>query len=97
MWKKFIEEKPKKNGWYSCTVEVKGQQRYVMNLYLYPEKNKFIDNIRESVCYTHRVVSHSGERIYDIGQDRTGDVIAWAELPSPYMIGFIFEIERLIL
>jgi hypothetical protein len=29
MWKRFNKTKPKEKGWYLCTVEVKGFQRYV--------------------------------------------------------------------
>lgn len=30
----------------------------------------------------------TGERLYDIGQNRTNDVIAWRKNPKPYMKGF---------
>ena len=89
MWKLFNKTKPKEKGWYLCTVEVKGFQRYVMELYWYPDQQKFIDNIRQNVCETYFIKSEiTGERVYDIGQDRTKDVIAWKKNPKPYMKGF---------
>ena len=60
-----------------------------MELYWYPDQQKFIDNIRNNVCETYVVTSDiTGERLYDIGQDRTNDVIAWRKNPKPYMKGF---------
>ena len=90
MWRKFSKVKPKEKGWYQCTVEVKDQQRYVMNLYWFPDRDKFIDNIRQNVCETYEVMSGvSGERLTDIGQDRTDSVVAWKKMCKPYMRGFI--------
>ncbi len=91
MWKIFKKKKPEKEGWYLCTYEVENFQRYVMNLYWWPKKQKFIDNIREDVVDTYNVMGLSGERIHDIGQDRTDMVIAWRKLPKPYMRGFVKE------
>jgi hypothetical protein len=87
MWMEFKHIKPEKKGWYLCTVEVKNHQRYTMNLYWYPRKKIFRDNIVQKICEVYTVVSR-GKRIYDIGQDRTKDVIAWREIPKPYMVGF---------
>jgi len=89
MWKLFSKTKPQQSGWYLCTVEVKNQQRYIMELYWYVDQQKFIDNIRNNVCETYFVRSEiTGKRLYDIGQDRTDDVIAWKKNPKPYMKGF---------
>lgn len=90
MWRSFNKSKPKEKGWYLCTVEVKNQQRYVMNLYWYPDEQKFIDNIRQNVCEIYYIKSEiTGERLHDIGQDRTDSVITWRKNPKPYMKGFI--------
>ncbi len=89
MWKNFSKRRPKEKGWYMCTVEVKNFQRYTMSLYWYPNKQKFIDNIRANVCETYEVMGCGGNRLFDIGQDRTEDVIAWRKIPKPYMKGFI--------
>lgn len=91
MWKNFIKKKPKKSRWYLCTVEVKNFQRYTMNLYWDDINKKFIDNIRANVVQTYKVINYFGERIYDIGQDRTDNVVAWKYIPNPYMRGFIKE------
>jgi len=89
MWNLFNTSMPKDDGWYLCTVEVKDQQRYIMELFWYSDRQRFIDNIRQNVCDTYTVMSITGERLYDIGQDRTNNVIAWMENPKPYMEGFL--------
>lgn len=89
MWKRFAKSKPKKDGWYICTVEVENRQRYVMELYWYSNRQKFIDNIRDDVCETYTVLAYNGERLHDIGQDRTNEVVAWRKNPKAYMRGFV--------
>jgi hypothetical protein len=92
MWNDFNKQKPTEKGWYVCTVEVKNQQRYVMELYWYPETRRFIDNIRQNVCDTYTVMDYLGKRVYDMGQDRTASVVAWQDKPEPYMDGFVKKI-----
>lgn len=101
-WKRFDKNKPKtyprKNGWYQCTVEVDGQQRYVMDLYWYVDARKFKDNRRQDVFNTYEVmitkfddgIGEYSERVYtaDIC-DRTDSVVAWRKMPKPYMKGFV--------
>lgn len=91
MWKVFNKEKPKEDGWYATTVEVKGQQRYVMSLYWNCKTQKFIDNIRQNVCEVYTVLDYKGDRLFDIGQDRTEGVVAWRKIPKAYMKGFVKE------
>lgn len=91
-WKEFPKIKPTKDRWYECTVEVPGQQRYTMNLYWYGDRGedgKFIDNIRDNVCECYTVLGYKGNRLTDIGQDRTSSVVAWKKTSNPYMKGFI--------
>lgn len=91
-WRKFPKVKPPKDGWYLCTVEVSGQQRYTMNLHWYKDRGingKFIDNIRANVCESYTVLGYNGDRLTNIGQDRTDNVITWKKIPKPYMRGFI--------
>lgn len=57
MWKRFNKTKPKEKGWYLCTVEVEGFQRYTMELFWNPDNQKFIDNIRQNVCETYDVIA----------------------------------------
>lgn len=97
-WKQFSKKKPKKDGWYQCTVEVPGFQRYVMDLYWYGEYEKWKDNRRQDVFNTYDVYAidpttnqftkniHS-ERLCD----RTDSVVAWRKIPKPYMRGFVEE------
>ena len=89
-WKKFSSRHPEKKGWYMTTVEVKGQQRYTMALYWYPEIGKWIDNIRQSVFDMYSVYGFCEEQLHTIPLcDRTNDVVAWKKIPNPYMRGFI--------
>ena len=101
-WRKFnkfrVPTWPGKDGWYQCTVEVDGQQRYVMDLYWYKKARKWKDNRRQDVFNSYEVlvdkydpeIGDYSERLYteDI-VDRTDDVIAWRKLPKVYMKGFI--------
>jgi hypothetical protein len=90
-WKQFPKHKPYQKGWYCCTVEVKNQQRYIMDLYWYPniKNGVFYDNIRLNVCETYTVLGCNGTRLTDIGHDRTSDVVAFKKIHRPYMKGFI--------
>lgn len=90
-WHIFRKTKPTADGWYTCTVEVPHQQRFVMDLYWYGDRRKFIDNIRQSVCETYTVTGFDGKRLYDIGQDRTSSVVAWKKKEGPYMTGFVYR------
>ena len=93
-WKKFSKRKPKEKGWYITTVEVKGSQRYTMVLYWYPDKGRWIDNIRQNVFDVYDVYGYSNGSTKKIKLntiqlcDRTDDVIAWKKLPKTYMSGF---------
>lgn len=98
MWHKFPKNKPKKNGWYQCTVEVPGQQRYVMDLYWYGKPEKFRDNRRQDVFNSYDVYGYNDEthecdkKLYTIPLcDRTESVVAWKKMPRTYMRGFVKE------
>ena len=95
-WRVFAKEKPKKNGWYLCTVEVPGQQRYVMDLYWYGEKQRFKDNRRQSVfndydVYAYNYDTHEYDKPLHTNElcDRTDNVVAWKRIPKTYMKGFV--------
>lgn len=90
-WIVFKTQRPTEKGWYICTVEVPNRQRYVMSLFWHEHLQKFIDNIRDDMCHTYTVLAYNGERLFDVGQDRTGDVIAWKREPAPFMDGFVFS------
>ena len=99
MWKNFKKKKPKKNGWYICTVEVPGQQRYVMDLYWYGQVGRFKDNRRQTVFNDYSVYGYNDEtgkcdKLLGSERlcDRTENVVAWKKNPKPYMKGFIKEI-----
>ena len=92
MWRKFPKNKPKKNGWYICTVEVPNQQRYVMMLYWYGERGesgRFIDNNRQYVFDIYSVYGYSGSKLTTCNLcDRTNSVVAFRKPPKSYMKGF---------
>lgn len=99
-WKKFPKKKPKKDGWYICTVEVPGQQRYVMDLYWYSESQSFKDNRRRHVFDIYKVLGyddetndHTNHIFTDNLCDRTINVKAWKNTPKAYMKGFIKEYD----
>lgn len=88
-WKRFDKKKPTEKGWYMCTVEVPNQQRYVMDLYWYPDRQKFIDNRRQTIFDDYTVTDYEGKRLHSIGLcDRTSGVVAWRKMPKTYMRGF---------
>lgn len=90
-WRLFAKTRPTKKGWYICTVEVPKQQRYVMDLYWYPDQQKFIDNRVKHTFDVYEVISGcTGERITECHLiDRTKGVIAWKRIPKTYMKGFV--------
>ena len=91
-WKDFKKEKPTQNGWYLCTVEVPGFQRYAMDLFWYNETQQFRDNRRQNVFDLYEVKSHTGARLHaDNLCNRTKNVVAWKKLPRKYMKGFMME------
>lgn len=88
-WKAFPKHKPRKDGWYLCTVEVEGQQRYVMDLYYYSKGEKFLDNRVRNVFNSYNVYRYDGKRLHkDHLCDRTKGVKYWKKLPEPNMKGF---------
>lgn len=97
-WNEFPKKKPKKNGWYQCTIdsvvdEEKNQyQSYVMDLYYDVKNNKWIDNRRQDIFNIYEVYGHCKgpngttalERIYGDDYCIRDDVIAWKLLSKPY-------------
>lgn len=87
-WRQLTIEKPKRDGWYQCTIELKDGERRVEQLYWYGSvqqfKNKQVLDIYDSCdVYAYNRVTHE----YDIlVNDYVSDekVIAWKRLPKPY-------------
>lgn len=98
-WFEYPKKKPKKDGWYQCTVDFEIDkeyhiyQSYVMDLYYYAEKDKWRDNRKQSVFNVYEVYgcckgpngSDALERIYTGNDCVRDDVIAWKNLPKPYI------------
>lgn len=92
-WKRFDKKKPTKDGWYLCTIEVPGQQRYVMDLYWYSNRQMFRDNRVQHTFDTHQVLDYKGYQLYENHLcDRTDGVVAWRKMPRTYMRGFVKEV-----
>ena len=96
MWHRFDKKKPKKNGWYQCTVEVPGLQRYVMDLYWYSKCQRFKDIRRLDIFESYKVYgwndeTHKQDKLLTSNRlcDRTENVIAWRKMPRAYMKGFV--------
>ena len=86
-WKSFPKHQPKHDGWYLCSVEVPNQQRYVMPLWW--DGEFFLNNYRQNVFDTYKVINMKGERIYtDILCNRTKDVKYWKNEPRTCYKGF---------
>ena len=89
-WNRFDKKKPKKDGWYICTVEVKNQQRYVMDLYWYSDRQQFRDNRRQNVFDVYNVFNFENKELHSENLcNRTDGVIAWRKQPRTYMKGFV--------
>lgn len=92
LWKQFNKKKPKKNGWYQCTIEIPGLERRVIDLHWYNNIQGFIDTRRQDVFSTYEVYDFNDDTkefdkytITDKSCDLTNYVIAWRKLPRPYM------------
>ena len=99
-WRRFDKCKPEKNGWYQCTICFKFDRAksgepiydtYVMDLYWYGDTQRFIDNRAKHGFMTYDVYGYTNgskkrKLHYSPLIDRTDDVVAWKELPKPYLI-----------
>ena len=90
-WRDFDKHKPKKEGWYQCSITFGNNsfnQSYVMDLYWYPDRQQFRDNRRQHVFNTYEVFSCSGKRLYTSQLcNRTKDVTGWRKMPKYYVKG----------
>ena len=90
-WRKFPNKRPKRAGWYMCTVEVPHTQRYVMELWYDTYTGQWIDNIRQDVFDTYLVYSRADrdKQLYTLPIcNRTDDVTHWKKNPRPCYRGF---------
>ena len=77
-WKKFIRKKPKKDGWYYCTLDTGRSVRFTRVLYWNSKEDSFYLYLGSEVDYTFKPSSNSPHFVV------TTDVVAWAEIPKPY-------------
>lgn len=98
-WKKFPDKKPKKDGWYQCTIAfpftklpdgTDVYQTYVMDLHYCTETEQFIDNRERHVFHLYDVYGYGkgNQKVklksYEHG-DKTEYVVAWKHMPKPYL------------
>lgn len=99
-WKTFPSHKPKKDGWYQCTIafpvsrDTDGSpiyQTYVMDLYWYGTGKQFVDNRRKDVFREYNAYAYDDtskkfdKQIFsDSRCYRTSSVIAWKKMPRTY-------------
>lgn len=93
-WKRFDKQKPKKSGWYLCTVNAGNDKRYTMDLYWDAGRERFLDNRRLNVFQLYEVYGYGDGSVTDESGlpclvrmykddlcDRTDDVLAWKNEP----------------
>lgn len=101
-WKKFdTSHHQTKEGWYLCTVEVKNQQRYVMNLFWYNNKYSayggyFKDNLRQHIFDVYEVYGYDDnspdkKKLLNTCDlcNRTDDVVYYKKIQKACMKGFV--------
>lgn len=90
MWKSYPKNKPKKSGWYICSIrygEEQGQA-YVMDLWWDEKLERWRDNRRINVFELYEVFGYGkGNEKMRMYYDNTcyrSDVIAFKKLPKIY-------------
>jgi len=91
-WISVSEELPKKNEWYSCTVDLSNFQLVTMDLYF--KNGKWLDNRRIDMFNCYEIYGYGfgksierhkldySELLEDF--DWTERVVAWMPLPEPF-------------
>lgn len=93
-WRKYPLFKPKKEGWYQCTVQ-HGYGLYqprVMDLYFYFKPDVggiWVDSRRKEVFMGYKVYKPNrapieDNRVWEDSDCERNDVIAWRKLPMCY-------------
>lgn len=101
-WKPYPKYKPKKRGWYICSIRYGNdpEQAYVMDLFWDDEVEKWKDNRRIDVYDTYKVYGYNDETgLMDkqIHQDhlcRRNDVIGFKKLPDVYDYRKVLKLHK---
>ena len=93
-WKPYPKYKPKKKGWYQCSIKYGEEQdeAYVMDLLWDDKREAWKDNRRLDVYQTYEVYGWGSniigqpvkERIWHDNLCERNDVIAFKKLPKIY-------------
>lgn len=91
-WKPYPKNKPKKRGWYICSIQYgeEKEQNYVMDLFWDDEKKLWKDNRRLDVYNMYYVFGYNDEtgrqdkKMYRDNLCIRNDVIAFKKLPNVY-------------
>lgn len=94
-WRKYPKRKPKKVGWYQCTVRYGSEleNSKVMDLYFDTiDGGKWIDDRRQNVFDGYKVYmagrpAMETNRIYTDSLCERGFVVAWKNMPKGYKGG----------
>lgn len=92
LWKPYPNNKPKKRGWYLCSIRYgeEKDQAYVMDLFWDDGNETWKDNRRLDVFNTYNVYGYNDKtKIQDLKMYRDNlcirkDVIAFKRLPKIY-------------
>lgn len=85
-WRPYPKYKPKKDGWYICSIKYNDDEdsEYVMDLYYYSRLDEWRDNRRLDVYNSYEVRNYKGEKMYRDNLCTRKDVIAFKKLPKTY-------------
>lgn len=93
-WKSYPKHKPKRDGWYQCTIRhgENMEKAYVTDLLYKARLDKWIDIHRQSVFEGYKVYKGHKEtseesRVYTDKLCVRDSVVAWKKLPRVYKGG----------
>lgn len=92
-WRRVEKKLPNKPGWYLCTVNFPFSLNYRMyeksTMILYFDGSKWFEKTR----YGKYINTGLKEISENVSYDRTKDVVAWKNSPTPYWIKGRFYVE----
>lgn len=88
-WKPYPKKKPKKSGWYLCSIRFGTTYltEYIMDLYYDAEHDVWKDDRRINVFQLYTVIDALGKHVYRDETCIRNDVVAFKRLPHTYRFG----------
>lgn len=102
-WRKYPNTKPRKSGWYICTVEIPNKERYTMELYYEKISDNFIDKkgVKMAEIFFDKSIANSYKYQRDIFRqyvtNKTSLVKYWKKVSKPKLTGFKLIKEDIII